>query len=105
MTSEQSITLQQIRNAISTYCLPAFSPSTAIGAVSVSSGKADEVANGFKKMGFDVELKELPMLNGDEGENESGEGEDDGNEEEDGTSGTGEVDEGVEEPMEGVTSP
>lgn len=67
------MTLDDIRRVIEKYLLPLFSPDTSIGAVSVSSGKADEVEKGFKDMGFTVERKELPMLNGVEGESE-GEG-------------------------------
>ena len=54
-----------------------FSPETAIGAVSVSSGKADEVEQGFSGMGFEVERKELPVLSGvEESGSEDGSGED-----------------------------
>ncbi|ORY30613.1 cytoplasm protein, partial [Naematelia encephala] len=65
------VTLDQIRNAITTYILPIFDSSTAVGAVSVSSGKADEVEAGFKKLGFEVERKELPTLGGDDSEDDS----------------------------------
>lgn len=61
----QSVTLEQIRSAIQKYLLPIFDASTAIGAVSVSSGKADEVEKGFRDMGFEVERHELPQLGED----------------------------------------
>lgn len=75
------MTLDDIRRVIKTYLLPLFSPETSIGAISVSSGKADEVEKGFKGMGFIVERKELPMLS--EGEDGSGSesGEESGSEE------------------------
>ena len=69
----QAVTLDDIRRVIKQYLLPLFSPETAIGAVSVSSGKADEVEQGFVGMGFEVERKELPVLNGvEESGSESG---------------------------------
>jgi hypothetical protein len=37
-----------------------------MGAVAVSSGKADEVEQGFKELGFEVERRTLPALGGDE---------------------------------------
>ena len=70
----QSVTLDDIKRVIKQYLLPLFSPKTAIGAVSVSSGKADEVEKGFMEMGFEVERKELPVLNGVESDSESGSG-------------------------------
>lgn len=75
------MTLDDIRRVIKTYLLPLFSPETSIGAISVSSGKADEVEKGFKDMGFAVERKELPMLS--EGEEASGseDGDESGSEE------------------------
>lgn len=66
------MTLDDIRRVIKTYLLPLFSPETSIGAISVSSGKADEVEKGFKDMGFNVERKELPVLSEGEGEDASG---------------------------------
>lgn len=50
--------------------MPIFSSDTAIGAVTVSAGKADEVEAGFKEMGFEVERKELPHLGDAEGSDE-----------------------------------
>jgi hypothetical protein len=50
--------------------LPIFSSDTAIGAVTVSAGKADEVEAGFREMGFEVERKELPHLGDAEGSDE-----------------------------------
>ena len=73
-----------------------FSPSSAIGAVAVSSGKADEVEAGFKKMGFEVERKELPMLGGDE---------EDADGEEASEGGESSIEDGSEDGMEGVASP
>jgi hypothetical protein len=73
------VTLDDIKRVIEKYLLPLFSPKTSIGAISVSSGKADEVEKGFKEMGFTVERKELPMLSGVESESES-EGEGSGSE-------------------------
>ena len=69
-TDDQAVTLDSVRKVINTYFLPLFSPSTSIGAVSVSSGKADEVHKGFEELGFTVERKELPVLG--DGDNESG---------------------------------
>ncbi|GFZ50626.1 hypothetical protein JCM24511_08384 [Saitozyma sp. JCM 24511] len=65
-----SITLDEIRSVIQRYLLPIFSSDTAIGAVTVSAGKADEVEAGFKEMGFEVERKELPHLGDAEGSDE-----------------------------------
>lgn len=56
---------------IQKYFLPVFSSQTAIGAVSVGAGKADEVEKAFVEMGFEVERKELPKL-GEEDEEGSG---------------------------------
>lgn len=80
--------MQQIQDVISTYLLPLFSSKSAIAAVSVSTGKADEVEAGFQKMGFAVERKELPTIGGDEG-SEGSEGSESGEE--------GEVDEAMED--------
>lgn len=77
---QQSVTLDDIRRVIKTYLLPLFCPETSIGAISVSSGKADEVEKGFVDMGFKVERKELPMLgDGEEGSDSEG-GEESGSE-------------------------
>lgn len=69
LTQDKSVTLEQIRSAIQKYLLPIFDASTAIGAVSASSGKADEVEKGFRDMGFEVERRELPQL-GEDGSEE-----------------------------------
>ncbi|WRT68029.1 uncharacterized protein IL334_005004 [Kwoniella shivajii] len=61
-----SITLEDITKVIEKYFLPLFEPNTAIGAVSVSTSKLQEVEDGFKKLGFEVEKKELPVIRGDE---------------------------------------
>lgn len=101
----QSITLRQIRDVISKYFLPIFSPSTAIGAVAVSSGKAEEVETGFRKMGFDVERKEVPMLGGDEAADDFESSE--GSEGMDGSEADGEEsgDEKEDDGMDGISSP
>lgn len=68
------ITLDQIRSAIKVYLVPIFSSDSAIGAVTVSTGKVDEVEQGFKELGFEVERRTLPSLGGEEdgSEGESG---------------------------------
>jgi hypothetical protein len=63
----KSISIQQIRGAIAKYFLPVFDSNTAIGAVTVSSGKAEEVIKGFETLGFDVERRELPSFGNDSG--------------------------------------
>ncbi|WVR06565.1 hypothetical protein IAU60_003596 [Kwoniella sp. DSM 27419] len=65
------ITLDQIRGVIEKYFLPLFEAETAIGAVSVSTSKLQEVEDGFKGLGFDVERRELPVIQGDESESGS----------------------------------
>lgn len=85
ITNHQSVTLDSIRTVIKNYFLPLFSPSTSIGAVAVSAGKADEVQKGFEGLGFTVERKELPMLaDGEDGSDEdmsgSGSGSESGDE-------------------------
>nr|XP_019045357.1 cytoplasmic protein [Kwoniella bestiolae CBS 10118]OCF24287.1 cytoplasmic protein [Kwoniella bestiolae CBS 10118] len=69
-----TVTLEDIRNAIEKYFLPLFQAESAMGSVAVSSSKAREVEDGFRKLGFEVEKRELPVLRGDE---ESSEGEGD----------------------------
>lgn len=64
----QSITLEQIRNAIKQYLLPIFSSDTAIGSIAVSASKVDEVEQGFKDLGFHTERRTLPALDSDESE-------------------------------------
>jgi hypothetical protein len=83
--ADETITLDQIRQAIKKYLLPVFSAETAIGAVTVSTGKADEVEQGFKELGFETERKVLPSLggeeeSGDETGSESGSGSETGSE-------------------------
>lgn len=77
--------------------LPIFDPSTAIGAVSVSSGKADEVEKGFSDMGFEVERHELPQLGED--------GSEDGSDVEMSGSESGESSSASEDEMDDVKSP
>lgn len=67
--------MDQIREAIRKYLLPVFSADTAIGAVTVSTGKADEVEQGFKDLGFEVERRVLPALGGEEGSEDGEESE------------------------------
>ncbi len=64
--------------------------------MTVSTGKADEVEAGFKKLGFEVERKELPTLGGDEAGSESGSGSE---------GADGESEEGGDEAMEDIKSP
>lgn len=67
------ITLQQLRDVIERYLLPIFDSATSIGAASVNSGKAGELEEGYKRLGFDVERKELPTFDGEpESGSESG---------------------------------
>ncbi|WWC62849.1 uncharacterized protein I303_105447 [Kwoniella dejecticola CBS 10117] len=61
-----SITLQDIQEVIKKYFLPLFEADTAMGAVSVSSSKLKEIEEGFAKLRFEVERKELPIIKGDE---------------------------------------
>ncbi|OCF37287.1 cytoplasmic protein [Kwoniella heveanensis BCC8398] len=85
-----SITLDEIRGAIEKYFLPLFSSETALGSVAVSTSKAAEVEEGFKKLGFEVERKELPVIKGDESDSEGESGsEDEGEGEETGSEGEG----------------
>jgi hypothetical protein len=72
MLMEQTITLDDIRRVIKLYLLPIFSPETSICAVTVSSGKADEVEQGFKDLGFETERRSLPALEGSEDGSEDG---------------------------------
>lgn len=68
--------MDDIRRVIKLYLSPIFSSDTSICAVTVSSGKADEVEQGFKDLGFDTERKSLPALEGSEdGSEEGSEGE------------------------------
>ena len=55
--------------------MPIFSSETSIGAVTVSTTKADEVEQGFKELGFEVERRTLPSIGGEEDSgSESGSG-------------------------------
>lgn len=92
------ITLQQIRDVISRYLLPIFDSATSIGAAAVNSGKAAELEEGYKKLGFEVERRELPTFDG-EPDSESGS--------ESGSSMSGEEsgDERSEDGMEDIRSP
>lgn len=87
-----TVTLKDVRDVIGKYFVPVFDSATSLGAVTVNSGKAEEVETGFKELGFEVERKELPTL---------------GNEEEGSESGSESGSEGVSdgEPMEDVRSP
>ncbi|TYJ56451.1 hypothetical protein B9479_002854 [Cryptococcus floricola] len=60
------ITLPEIQKVIKKYLMPIFESETAIGAVSVSTSKAEEVEKALEGLGFEVERKELPVLKGDE---------------------------------------
>ena len=91
LTYPQSLTIDDLRAAIQKYFLPLFNPSTAIGAVSVNAGKADQVQDELVKLGFNVERHELPTL-GDDDEGTSSDGADSG-------------DERSEDGMEGIASP
>ena len=57
---------------ISRYFLPIFDPATAIGAVAVNTGKAIELEEGFRRLGFDVERRELPSFGGEDDGNGNG---------------------------------
>ncbi|EIW67501.1 hypothetical protein TREMEDRAFT_33585 [Tremella mesenterica DSM 1558] len=72
LTVLPSITLSQIRQTIKTHFLPIFSSQTSVCAITVNSGKAEEVEGIAKEMGFEVERKELPVL-GDEGSEDGSE--------------------------------
>ena len=61
-----------MREAIQKYFLPIFDPATSIGAVAVNSGKAVELEEGYKRLGFSVEKKELPTFEGEQDGSESG---------------------------------
>ena len=73
--SWQTITLDEIREAIRKYFIPLFSPETSVCAISVNAGKADEVEQLAKELGYQVERHELPVMGGEEdGESGSDEG-------------------------------
>ena len=65
------ITLQQLRDVISKYLVPIFDSATSIGAASVNSGKATELEEGYKKLGYEVERRELPTFDGEDSEDGS----------------------------------
>lgn len=88
--------MDQLRDAIAKYLLPIFDPSTSIGAVAVNSGKAAELEEGYAKLGFTVEKKELPTLEGDQDGSEGESGDEDGS-----VSG----DEASDDAMEDIRSP
>ncbi|OXG18692.1 cytoplasmic protein [Cryptococcus neoformans Tu401-1] len=66
LKSLPGVTLEQVRDVISRYFSPLFKSETSIGAVTVSTSKADEVEAGLRKLGFETERKELPVLQGDD---------------------------------------
>lgn len=91
-----NVTIADIRAAIGKYYVPLFDANTSIGAVTVSSGKADEVEAGFKELGFATERHELPQLGGEEDADMSGSATGSESGSESGSEG---------EPMEDVRSP
>ncbi|KAL7420500.1 hypothetical protein Q5752_004450 [Cryptotrichosporon argae] len=69
----KDVTLAQLRDVITRYYLPVFDPATAVGAATVNTGKADEVEDGYKKLGFEVRREELPSAGAEDSESgESG---------------------------------
>lgn len=90
-----SITDDDVRRVINQYFVPLFDPATSIGAVSTNAGKADEVEQGFKELGYDVSREELPELSNEDEYSGSESGSDSGSE-----SGSSDG-----EPMEDVRSP
>lgn len=87
-----SISDDEVRRVIKQYFVPLFDPATSIGAVSTNAGKADEIEQGFKELGYDVSREELPELNNEDEMSGSESGSDTGSESGD-------------EPMEDVRSP
>ncbi|WWC71010.1 uncharacterized protein I206_104963 [Kwoniella pini CBS 10737] len=64
------IKIENLKNVIEKYFLPLFNSNTSIASISVSSSKLKEIQDGFLKLGFKVELKELPILNSDQDESD-----------------------------------
>ncbi|WVO17244.1 hypothetical protein L204_104936 [Cryptococcus depauperatus] len=60
-----NVTLQQVRDTIAKYFSPLFEAKSSIGALSVSTSKFVEVEEGLRKLGFETERKDLPVLKGD----------------------------------------
>lgn len=74
----QHVTVKDIQEAIRKYFLPVFDSATSIGAVTVNSGKAAELEEGFSKLGFEVERRELPQLGAEASDSEGSESGDEG---------------------------
>ena len=70
MKALANVTLDQIKDVLNRYFVPLFNAETSICAITASPNKVEEVEAGFKRMGFDVERRELPILEG-EGDEES----------------------------------
>lgn len=71
LTSIQAVDLASVRAALKTYILPLFDPSTSIAVVASSTSKANDIADGLKGSGFDVESRTLDF-SGDEDMDDSG---------------------------------
>jgi hypothetical protein len=71
----QSVTNDQIKDAIRKYILPLFDSSSSVAIVVSSPAKADEIKKSLEGVGFDVEARELSVnpdeLKGEEDESGS----------------------------------
>ena len=70
LTSIQAVNLDSVRAALKTYILPLFDPATSIAVVASSTSKANDIAEGLKSSGFDVESRTLDF-SGDESTGDS----------------------------------
>lgn len=91
-----TITDDDVRRVISQYFVPLFDPATSIGAVSANAGKADEIEEGFKELGYEVTREELPEIANEDEMSVSGS---------ESGSDSGSDASSVGEPMEDVRSP
>lgn len=71
LSSIQAVDLASVRAALKTHILPLFDPATSIAVVASSTSKANDIADGLKSSGFDVELRTLDF-SGDESMDDSG---------------------------------
>jgi hypothetical protein len=63
----QTVTVQQIRDALKQYILPIFDPETSVAAIASAPTRAQEIADQLKAVGYDVETRELDLGSDDDG--------------------------------------
>ena len=72
----QNVTKEDVLQALKTYFLPLFNPSSSVAVVVTAPSKAESIGEDLSKMGFAVDQRSLHVEAGEEGESSGSESED-----------------------------